>query len=139
MIDYTKALLYQGGFTCVLTDGQLVFTSTQRGIRPLLEWVESETDFHGFYAADKVVGKAAGLLYCLLGIRQLYAAVISESALAVLQTHGISVIYDRLVPGIRNRSNTGPCPMEQAPRDTNDPQEAVILMKDTLKKLSGTP
>ena len=54
--------------TCVLCAGTRCHTSTQRGVAPLLQWLDGGTDLKGFSAADKVVGKAAAFLYCLLGV-----------------------------------------------------------------------
>ena len=60
----------------------------------------------------------------LLKIKEVHAGVISEPALAVLKEHGIETVYDELAPMIRNRDNTGFCPMEQAVLDESDPQAA---------------
>ncbi len=133
------AILCREGCTCVLTDGKTVHTSTQRGVRPLLELLDSGAKLQGFQAADKVVGRAAAMIYCLLGIQSLHALVISQGALEVLRQHGISVRYDALVSGIRNRASTGPCPMEQATAGIQDPLLALEAIRIRLKELSGTP
>ncbi len=132
-------ILEEGGYTCVLTDGVTVRTSTQRGVRPLLELLDSGENFQSFHAADKVVGRAAAMIYCMLKIRGLHAGVISRGALEVLQLRGIAVTWDALVPGIRNRTDTGPCPMEQATAGIDDPPQALIAIRSKLKELSGTP
>ncbi len=33
-IEYVKDLLTDGGYTCVLSDGDKTFTSRERGVRP---------------------------------------------------------------------------------------------------------
>ena len=137
--DQAYAMLSQGEYTCVLSDGQHTYTSHQRGVRPLLELLDRKTAMRGFCAADKVVGRAAAMIYCLMGIRALRAGVISEGALSVLHRHGIETSYERLVPGIRNRTDTGPCPMEQATAGIDDPQEALGAIRQKLAQLSGTP
>lgn len=69
-----------GGWTAVLCrDGEL-FVSRERGVKPLLDWLDSGRDFRGFSAADKVVGKAAAFLYVLLGVREVRAPVMSGGA-----------------------------------------------------------
>ena len=55
-LEKAKSLLQSGGYTCVLCKDDTIHTSSHRGIRPLLELLE--TDVAGFYAADKVVGRA---------------------------------------------------------------------------------
>lgn len=130
-----KAYLFQGNYTCVLCRDEEVFTSSHRGVKPLLDFLESGKDFSSFSAADKVVGKATAFLYCLLGIQFLYAHVLSVPAQQVLKEHGICVSYDLLVPGIRNRENTGPCPMEYATQDIQSPLEALLAIQKTLQNL----
>ena len=80
-----KQLLEQNNCTCALCQGDTVFTSTLRGVKPLLNFLEAGTDLQGFCAADKVVGKGAAFLYCLLGVRAVYAPVMSQAALEVLR------------------------------------------------------
>ncbi|MBO5006382.1 MAG: DUF1893 domain-containing protein, partial [Clostridia bacterium] len=88
-------------------------------------------------AADKVVGKAAAFLYLFLGVKNLHALVISEHALSLLLGNGVAVSYDTLVPMIRNRTDTGFCPMEQATMNCSSPEEALAAIKETLKKLNS--
>ena len=61
-IEKAKKLLADGSYTCVLCKGDTVRTSSLHGIRPLLGWIHEETDYHGFAAADQIVGKAAAFL-----------------------------------------------------------------------------
>lgn len=138
-IKKAKRLLLQQGCTCVLQREDATFSSNQRGVKPLLDFLESGRDFRNFSAADKVVGKATAFLYCLLGITALHAQVLSKPALQVLESHNICVTWDQLVDGIRNRENTGPCPMEQATRDVQTPEDALLAIRKTLKALSSTP
>ena len=123
--------LVHSNFTCVLCRGDTVRTCTARGVRPLLELLE-EGSWQGFSAADKVVGKATAFLYVLLGVKAVWAPVISESALEVLTSHGIEAFWDATVPSIFNRDRTGFCPMETATRDIEDPAEALAAIRKTL-------
>lgn len=136
-LERACSLLAEGAYTCVVCKDNVLYTSATRGVRPLLDWTAAGTDLHGFSAADKVVGKAAALLFVRAGIVRLYAHVLSEPALAVLQAHGIPVEYGTLVPGIINRSGDGPCPMEAAVSGTEDPEEAIRLIRQKLAELNG--
>ena len=129
------ALLDEGDYTCVLVKGDTVYTSRERGVKPLMTWLEEGVSLVGFSAADKVVGKATALLYVLLGAERVYARVVSEPAAEVLRTHGIPLVADTVVPAIRNRTNTGFCPMEQATRDITDPKEAPKAIRNALEQL----
>lgn len=135
-LEKAKMLLNRTDNTCVMYDGQIILADKRRGVRPLLDLIENKTDVTGFAAADKVVGKAAAFLYCLLGVRQLYAKVISEPALAVLKGTHIYIEYDQLVPAIQNRAKDGFCPMERAVWDISAPEEALDAIYRTLEQLN---
>ena len=119
----------------MLSDGNRLIKSRERGVKPLIGFIESGKSFKGFTAADKVVGKAAALLYALMGVSSLYASVISEGALTVCKSFGISVEYGTLTQNIINRRGDGFCPMEQAVADISDPQTAFNAVKEKLKNL----
>ena len=136
-MDLQKArqMLRTGEYTCVLCCCGEVITSTRRGVAPLLELIDQKKKVQGYSAADKVVGKATALLYCLLGVKAVYADVISASARQVLETNGIAVAFGSCVPYIQNRSGTGCCPMEKATEHIAQPEEALLAVRQTLKLL----
>ena len=72
----------------------------------------------------------------MLGIKELYAQVISQPAAAVLQTYGIAVRYDTLVPNIINRAGDGICPFEAAVMDITDPQSAYTAILQKMTQLN---
>lgn len=138
--DLQKAirLLTSEGYTCVLCHGDETHFSRERGVAPLLGFLASHADFSGFSAADKVVGKATAMLYCLLGVSQVYAPVMSQAASELLRMHGICALYDTQVSGILNRTKTGPCPMESAVRQITDLSEGYEAILSTLQKLQAS-
>lgn len=98
--------------------------------------LDSGIDLRGFSAADKVVGKATAFLYCLLGVRAVYAPIVSESAAEVPASHGIDAAWDQKVPLIRNRGKTAGCPMETAVRDLREADAALAAIREALRKLN---
>ena len=128
-----RQLPESGGYTCVFCHGDTILTDTHRGIRPLLELCRSGQNLRAFSAADKVVGKAAAFLYRLMGIKALYAGVISTPALAVLRDTPVE--YTTEVPAIQNRTQTGLCPMETAVWGIDDPKEALPAIERALAQL----
>ncbi len=135
-LSHEEALGFlDGGFTCAIFKGEQVYKSQQRGVTPLLEWLEKDADFHDFIAVDKVVGKAAAFLYVLLGVKGVYAFVISEAAEKVLRAHGVDVAYQLKVAAIRNRTNSGFCPMEQAVWNIEEPKTACLAIVKTFENL----
>lgn len=135
-LERAKKILQQTDSTCVLCGGEMVHQSNRRGVAPLLELVDNETDVQGFCAADRVVGKATAFLYCRLGVRAVHARVMSRPAAQVLQEAGIDATWDILVDGIQNRQKNGPCPMEHATADCQTPEQALEAIRLTLKQLS---
>ena len=135
--EKARELLTSGGYTCVLCLGETVLCSRERGVKPLLGWLDSGKVEVGFSAADKVVGRAAAFLYVLLGASEVYADIMSEPAREVLMAHGVLCEAHQTVPAIRNRAGDGFCPMESAVRDISDPVEALDAIRETLRRLAS--
>lgn len=123
------ALLNEGEYTCVACKDDQTYTATQRGVRPLVQWIDDGTELRGFGVADKVVGKATAFLYCLLGVQAVYAKVMSSAAKDILLAHGLDAQCEKEVPGIINRRGDGPCPFEAAVWDLSDPSEALEAIR----------
>lgn len=134
-LERAKEILGNSGSTCVLCREELTYTTTARGIRPLIDWLRSGEDTCGFSAADKVVGKAAALMYCLLGVRRVHGNVMSLAAVKVLRRNGVEAYWDTLTEHIRNRAGTGLCPMENATMNIDDPDDALPVILSTLASL----
>lgn len=132
-LEKAKNLL-NGDITCVFLKKETVVTSTERGIAPLLAFLENG-DFAGYAAADKIVGKAAAFLYLRMGVSAVYGEVMTEKARDILTTHGIQAESGCLVQQIVNRRGDGPCPMEETVRDISDPDEAVRALRRKLAEL----
>ncbi len=135
-LERARTLLEHSDCTCVLCRGDTVYESRRRGVAPLMEHLEKGTDLKGFSAADKVVGRGAALLYALLGVCQVYAGVISFSAVEVLEQNRICWSCGQAVAAIRNRTGDGFCPMETATASIQDPAQAPAAIRNALKQLS---
>ncbi len=136
--DLTKAIetLNGGSYTCVLCKDNAIYTSAERGVKPLIGWLDGNIDLKGFSAADKVVGKAAAFLYVLLGVKEVYARVMSEAAIRVFTENGIGCQYDESVKSIINRTKTGMCPMEETVKEISSPTDALTAVRSKLAQLS---
>ena len=131
-----KRILLEGGYTCVLFGGGKVYTSNDRGVKPLVRFLESGDIPAGFSAADKVVGRATAWLYVLLRVREVYSQIISRHAVEVLECHGIRVVYDKLVPSIINRKGDGICPFEAAVMELDDPDRAYEAIMNKMNEMN---
>lgn len=128
MTDIKLAIKSLAGHTLALVkDGELL-TSNMRGVAPMVELIRGGTDLSGFSAADKVVGKAAAMLFVKAGIKAVYAENISVSAKVFLSKQGVDFSFKNEAEYIVNRDNTGLCPMESAVLNTDDIDEGVRLI-----------
>lgn len=137
-MEKARQILEENRCTCVLRRGDTVYTATERGVKPLVRWLTQGTDLRGFSAADKVVGRATAYLYVLLGVEEVWAAVMSEAAAEVLRRHGITAAQDQLVPNIINRTGTGICPFEEAVLNIHTPEEALTAIRAKMLEMHIT-
>ena len=130
-----KNILNLGNYTCVLSRHDSIYISAERSVKPLVVWLECEENFKDFCAADKVVGKATAFLYVLLGVKSVYAHVISKSAMQVLIENHIATEYGELVENIINRQGDGICPFEAAVLDVTEPVTAYKTIRRKMSEL----
>lgn len=129
--------MLEGDYTCVVCRDDAVYTATERGVKPLLDWLDRGIDLTGFSAADRVVGRATAFLYCLLGVKEVYARIMSTPAAQVLRANGIKIAADQEVPGIINRRKTGPCPFENAVLHIDTPTEALAAIRQQMARMQA--
>lgn len=106
-------LLHQGNYSCVIANGE-TRTFTQPGIADLYYLLHHESSFlQGASIADKVVGNVAAALIIEGGVQKLHTDIISLSAYKLLKKAAIEIHYDKMVPFILNRDQSGWCPLEK--------------------------
>lgn len=137
MTDLEKAreLLVSGNYTCAVCRGDSTWTTCERGVKPLLNWLDNGADLKNASAADRVVGRGAAFLYCLLGVKEVHARVMSKPAAEVLAAHRITALADTFVEGIINRKGTGPCPFEEAVMTITDPAQALAAIRKKMTEM----
>lgn len=87
--------------------------------------------------ADKVVGKGAAALMILGRVHEVYAHIISQPALSLLQQYGVTVSYGECVPNIINRAGTGLCPVESLCLSAESPEECLPLIQQFVQKMQN--
>lgn len=70
--------------------------------------------------ADKVIGKVAGSILTVAGVKGIYADVMSKYAIPVLEENNVKYEYKNLVDYIQNNDKTGMCPMESKYKNESD-------------------
>lgn len=81
---------------------------------------KDENALNGAIVADKVIGKVAASLLTVAGVKQIYADIISNLAIPVLEENNIEYKFSEKVQFIKNKDNTGMCPMESKFKDEKD-------------------
>ena len=134
-LERAKELLKSSESTCVCCSDEDTLISKKRGVAPLIEWLDEGKNLKEHSVADKVVGNGAAFLYILLEVKELHANVISKSALETLNRYQIPITYDILTEAIRNRENTGFCPIEIAVSGITSPDKALTAIRSRLNKM----
>lgn len=135
MTDFEAAKKNLDGHTISLCKGEKVIVSDGRGVSPMIEFIEKGADLNGFSVADKIVGKAAAMLFVKAGIKEVYAEVLSESGKDFLERNGVKTEYKILTERIINRAGTDVCPMEKAVANLSDVHEAYAAILEKLNEL----
>lgn len=127
-------ILHGGNHSLVVANGDIC-TFDQRGIADLYDLLRNDSGFlAGASIADKVVGKGAAALIILGRAAELYADIISESALEILNQSPVKVSYGQIVPYIINRNGTGWCPVETLCKDCKTAEECLPYIKTFIMK-----
>lgn len=135
-LDQAKSSLLSTASTIAVVSNGEVFTSQERGVKPLLHLLTEKKSFlKGASVADKVIGKAAALLMVYGEIKEVHTLIISEPAIKVFENHNIPCFYDKKVDRIVNRTGDGLCPMETLCLDVDEPQEAFQKITDFIKTM----
>ena len=135
-LERAKSLLKSTDSTIAVVSVDDVYTSQERGVKPLLHLLSEKKGFlKGASVADKVIGKAAALLMVLGEIKEVHTLVISEPAIKVFEKYNIPCFYDKKVDRIVNRTGDGLCPMETLCLDVDEPQEAFQKITDFIKTM----
>lgn len=130
-LDGLRALLGESSNLAISRGGKTE-TFNNKGVASLMA-LYGRGELKGAYVADSIVGKAAAVIMAAGGVRAVYAALISELAVAVFENCGIYYEFSSLTPAIINRAGDGPCPMESAVKDISDPYEGVAVLKEKLR------
>lgn len=127
-------LLYENQASFVLCKDDTTVIETETGLGPLFSALKKETNFRGFCAADKIVGKAAAFIYVELGVREVYAPIMNDAGIYTLARHGIYPICERSVVDILNRTGTNICPIEKLVEGLCDVKQAVAVLEQYFWK-----
>lgn len=128
--------LREGGYSCVIRNGDELRVFTQRGVADLYDLLQHDAAFlRGAWVADKVVGKAAVSLMILGGVERLHTGVISTPAVELAAASGMAIAFDEQVPHIINRAHDGWCPLERLCYDAATAEECLVRIGGFIERM----
>jgi hypothetical protein len=108
-------------------NGKVLFQSKDEMLKPLLEAIR-KTNMAGATAYDKIVGRAAILLFSYAKVKEVFALVASTPAVESAKQLNLPLTVDTLTDNIMNRTGTDLCPMEKLSQG-KAPEEFYDLMR----------
>ena len=137
MSRYLEQLVKSENNLMVFRGDELVFSSSGRGIAPLIEAIDTigRENLIGVATADRVVGKAAALLNLYMGAVEVHAGVISSGAKELLAEHGVGFEFLEETDVVKAKDGVVFCPFEKLVWDVSDSEEAHALIRAKLAEL----
>lgn len=131
-LDKAKSLL-KDDITCVIVKDDVIYTSKDSSIRPLLKLINENTDLKDYSLADKVIGKAQAFLCIYADIKEVFTYNMSKEAIKLLDKYNIKYEYNLLVDNILNNKGDDICPMEKTVKGINEPNKAYKALNEKIK------
>ncbi len=129
-IEEMKEILHQKNASLVVfyASGEIkeYYQNRIKDIKNILQ--ENPNALKGAIVADKVIGKVAASIFAVAGVKQIYADVMSQYAIPVLDENCILYEYSEKVDYIRNKDNTGMCPMENKYKEEKEIHKIYLEM-----------
>ena len=118
-LEEVKEILHQKNASLVVAyeNGKIkeYYQDRIKDIKDILK--EDKNALKGAVIADKVIGKVAGSILAIAGVKEIYTDVMSEYAIPILEENHIKYEYKDKVEYIINQTKTGMCPMENKYKD----------------------
>jgi hypothetical protein len=133
-LEIAKEKLKQRNLALVIAKrGEVIFETSSHGIAGLLRAVEElGEEMRGSSAADKILGKAAALLFIYAGVIAVFAVTASERGIQALKDSNVLCQFENRVPHILNSKRDDICPFEKLVFNISNPREAYEKLKSLV-------
>ena len=132
-------LLHQNCSLVVKSTNGEITTYYKKGVRDLIYLLDNDAErLRGARIADKVIGKAAAGLMVRGGVVEVYADVMSQLALPLLQEAGISYSFGQLVEHIVIPEGDSRCPLEQIVADAQNASEIETMLREHFAQMQAS-
>jgi hypothetical protein len=135
VLEFAKQKIKDGGANfIIIKQNEIVCQKSDSGIGGALSVLEGGGLFSDSFVVDKIVGKAAAVVFVLGGVAGVYGLMMSGAAKAFLEHNNVACDCERLISLIQNKAGA-PCPIEQSVLEIDDPTAALNAIKATLAAL----
>lgn len=141
MNQYLEILEKTENSLMIYKEGELIFESDLKGIRPHLKAIdELGLELEGTLMVDKILGRAAAFLVIYSKASEAITAVLSTPGKQVLDKYGLKYSYKEEVPHIKMENGVIYCPFERMVQGIEDPieaYEAIVEKMNSFKTSSS--
>jgi len=130
-LHLAKQRLSEKNLSLVVTKrGRVLFETEAHGISGLLDAIkELGNDMKDSSVADRIVGRAAALLFAYSGVVAVFAVTASDGGIEVLKANHIFYEFESRVSRILNSKKVDICPFEKLVTGFSDPKKAYKELK----------
>jgi hypothetical protein len=130
-LNLAKKRLIQKNLSLVIVkDGKVLFETESHGVGDLLKAVSRlGDDMRDASVADRIVGRAAALLFVFSGVKAVFAVTASDGGIEELKKNSIFCEYENKVTNILNLKKTDACPFEKLVAKLSNPEKAYEVLK----------
>jgi hypothetical protein len=138
MNHYLNTLEETGNSLMVYKNGDMIFESSLKGIRPHLKAInELGAELEDSLMVDKILGRAAAFLVVYSKAAEAITAVVSTPGKMVLEKHDIKFSYREEVPHIKMENGVIYCPFERMVQGIHDPKVAYAAIVEKMNSFKA--
>ena len=130
-LNLAKNRLIQKDLSLVIVkDAKVLFETESHGIGDLLKAINQiQNQMKGSSVADRIVGRAAALLFIFSGVQAVFAVTASDGGIEVLKKNSVFCEYKSRVTSVLNLKRTDVCPFEKLVAKLSSPEKAYEALK----------
>ena len=93
-LEKAKEIFYSEDYSFVLVKNEDIISSSQKGIRQIVELIESKKDFTDYSMCDRITGRAVAFLYVIMGLKAVHSVKMTKLATNILDRAEIKFSAD---------------------------------------------
>jgi len=139
MNKYLEILEKTENSLMIYKDGELIFESALKGIRPHLKAInELGSELEGTLMVDKILGRAAAFLVVYSNASETITMILSTPGKQVLDKYGLKYSYQEEVPHIKLENGEIYCPFERMVQGIDDPVKAYTSIIEKMNSFKDS-